>query len=132
MFRQSLKPRISMVCWSRWTTHGPPAFFSMPLVTEWTFRVQAVTKYIGGHSDLLLGAVTIREKALYERLGTNLALLGMVASPDDCSLALRGLQTLHVRLKAIEESALRVASWLADRHDVEAVLHPALPSCLGH
>jgi len=56
----------------------------------------------------------------------------MVVSPDDCSLALRGLQTLHVRLKAIEESALRVALWFARRQDVEAVLHPALPSCPGH
>lgn len=96
------------------------------------FSVQAVTKYIGGHSDLLLGSVTVREEALYQRLGPNLQHLGMVASPDDCSLALRGLQTLHVRLKAIEESALRVASWLAGRPDVEAVLHPALPSCPGH
>ncbi|MGA8620753.1 MAG: cystathionine beta-lyase [Candidatus Sulfotelmatobacter sp.] len=96
------------------------------------FSVQAVTKYIGGHSDLLLGSVTVRDKTLYERLGTNLQHLGMIVSPDDCSLALRGLQTLHVRLKTIEESALRVASWFAQRPDVEAVLHPALPSCPGH
>ena len=56
----------------------------------------------------------------------------MSCSPDDCSLALRGLQTLSVRLKAVEASALRVASWLADRAEVETVLHPALPSCPGH
>ncbi len=96
------------------------------------FSVQAVTKYIGGHSDLLLGSVTVRDEALYQRLGPILQHLGMVVSPDDCSLALRGLQTLHVRLKGIEESALRVASWLAGRADVETVLHPALPSCPGH
>jgi len=96
------------------------------------FSVQAVTKYIGGHSDLLLGAVTVRDKAFYELLGTNLQYLGMVASPDDCSLALRGLQTLYVRLKAIEASALRLASWFAEQRDVELVLHPALPSCPGH
>jgi len=96
------------------------------------FSVQAITKYIGGHSDLLLGSVTVRDEALYQRLGPILQHLGMVVSPDDCSLALRGLQTLHVRLKAIEESALGVASWLAGRADVEAVLHPALPSCPGH
>lgn len=94
--------------------------------------VQAITKYIGGHSDLLLGAVTVQDKALYERVGTNLQHFGMTVSPDDCSLALRGLQTLHVRLKTIEKSALRVASWFAERQDVEAVLHPALPSCPGH
>ena len=96
------------------------------------FSVQAVTKYIGGHSDLLLGSVTVRNETLYQRLGPILSHLGMVVSPDDCSLALRGLQTLHVRLKPIEESALRVASWFAGQPDVETVLHPALPSCPGH
>jgi cystathionine beta-lyase len=80
----------------------------------------------------LLGSVTVRDKKLYERLGNNLQDLGMAVSPDDCWLALRGLQTLHVRLRAIEESALRVASWLAERPNVEAVLHPALPTCPGH
>jgi cystathionine beta-lyase len=94
--------------------------------------VQAITKYIGGHSDLLLGAVTVRDKALYALVGTKLQQFGMTVSPDDCSLALRGLGTLYVRLKAIENSALRVASWFAQRPDVETVLHPALPSCPGH
>ena len=97
-----------------------------------SISVQALTKYIGGHSDLLLGSVTVRDKMLYERIGNTLQDLGMAVSPDECSLALRGLQTLHVRLKAIEQSALRVASWLAERPKVEAVLHPALPSCPGH
>ncbi|HEX8880169.1 MAG TPA: cystathionine beta-lyase [Candidatus Acidoferrum sp.] len=97
-----------------------------------SISVQALTKYIGGHSDLLLGSVTVRDKTLYERMGNTLQDLGMSVSPDECSLALRGLQTLHVRLKAIEQSALRIASWLAERPKVEAVLHPALPSCPGH
>jgi cysteine-S-conjugate beta-lyase len=94
--------------------------------------VQAITKYIGGHSDLLLGSVTVSDEALHQRLGDVYQHLGLAVSPDDCSLALRGLQTLHVRLAAIEQSALRVAAWFAGRHDVEAVLHPALPSCPGH
>jgi cysteine-S-conjugate beta-lyase len=94
--------------------------------------VQALTKYVGGHSDLLLGAVTVRDEALYKRIGEVHQDLGMVPSPDDCSLALRGLPTLAVRLRAIEASALEVATWLARRPDVEAVLHPALPSCPGH
>jgi cystathionine beta-lyase len=94
--------------------------------------VQALTKYIGGHSDLLLGSVTVRDRGLYERVGISLQHLGMAVSPDDCSLALRGLQTLYVRLKAIEESTLRVASWFARRPEVETVLHPALPTCPGH
>jgi cysteine-S-conjugate beta-lyase len=94
--------------------------------------MQAVTKYIGGHSDLLLGSVTVRDRSLYERLGAAQQNLGLAVSPDDCSLALRGLQTLAVRLSAIEKSALAVATWLAARPEVEAVLHPALPSCPGH
>ena len=94
--------------------------------------MQAVTKYIGGHSDLLLGSVTVRDDSLYQRLGVAQQVLGSNVSPDDCSLALRGLQTLGVRLAAIETSALAVAKWLAARAEVERVLHPALESCPGH
>jgi cysteine-S-conjugate beta-lyase len=94
--------------------------------------MQAVTKYIGGHSDLLLGSVTVRDAALYDRLGSTQQNVGFAVSPDDCSLALRGLQTLAVRLSYIETSAFNVASWLAARPEVETVLHPALPSCPGH
>jgi cystathionine beta-lyase len=94
--------------------------------------MQAITKYIGGHSDLLLGSVTVRDQAIYERLGVSHQQLGLAVSPDECSLALRGLQTLGVRLSAIERSALEIAQWLAARPEVERVLHPALPSCPGH
>jgi cystathionine beta-lyase len=94
--------------------------------------MQALTKYIGGHSDLLLGSVTVRDDALYERLGGTLQLLGSVVSPDDCFLALRGMKTLAVRLRALEASTLRIARWLAERPEIEVVLHPALPSCPGH
>jgi cystathionine beta-lyase len=94
--------------------------------------MQAITKYIGGHSDVLLGSVTVRDEALYRRLGDARQVIGAAVSPDDCSLALRGLQTLAVRLDAIERSALAIANWLAERPEVERVLHPALPSCPGH
>lgn len=94
--------------------------------------MQALTKYIGGHSDLLLGSVTVRSTEHYERLGATHGLLGFAVSPDECSLALRGLQTLSVRLQALESNALRVAQWLAQRQAVTAVLHPAFPSCPGH
>lgn len=94
--------------------------------------MQALTKYIGGHSDLLLGSVTARDAAMYERLGETHQLLGCAPSPDDCSLALRGMKTLSVRLKAVEQSALAVAQWLQKRPEVGLVLHPALPSCPGH
>lgn len=94
--------------------------------------VQALTKYVGGHSDLLLGAVSVASADLYEKVGSAWAQLGMAVSPDDASLALRGLQTLGIRLERLESSALAVAAWLKARPDVEAVLHPALPDCPGH
>jgi len=94
--------------------------------------MQALTKYVGGHSDLLLGAVTVRDPKLYEQLGRTHQAIGCPASPDDCSLALRGMKTMAVRLKAVEESALALGGWLRERPEVELVLHPALPSCPGH
>jgi cystathionine beta-lyase len=94
--------------------------------------MQALTKYVGGHSDLLLGSITVRDEAACKRLGTTHQFVGCAASPDDCSLALRGMKTLAVRLNALEESALALARWLAQRPEIELVLHPALPSCPGH
>jgi cystathionine beta-lyase len=94
--------------------------------------MQALTKYVGGHSDFLLGSITVREDGLYQKLGATHQLLGCAASPDDCTLALRGLKTLAVRLAAIEKSALVLAQWLAARPEIDLVLHPALPSCPGH
>ena len=94
--------------------------------------VQALTKYIGGHSDILLGSITVRNEENYSRIASTHQVVGAVPSPDDCSLALRGMKTLAVRLKAVEEAALTLARWLAVRPEVEVVLHPALPSCPGH
>jgi cysteine-S-conjugate beta-lyase len=94
--------------------------------------MQAITKYIGGHSDLLLGSITVRDDALYQRLGAAQQVIGCAVSPDDCSLALRGMKTLAVRLSAIESSALAIAKWLSSRPEIERVLHPALESCPGH
>ncbi|MGH8336717.1 MAG: cystathionine beta-lyase, partial [Gammaproteobacteria bacterium] len=94
--------------------------------------MQALTKYVGGHSDLLLGAVSVADRAAYETVGSAYKQLGMAVSPDDCSLALRGLQTLGVRLDRLEKSTLKVARWLAKHPSIAIVLHPALPSCPGH
>jgi cysteine-S-conjugate beta-lyase len=94
--------------------------------------MQALTKYVGGHSDVLLGSVTVKDPKLYQQLGATQQLLGSAASPDDCSLALRGMRTMAVRLKHIEASALQIARWLAARPEIELVLHPALESCPGH
>jgi cystathionine beta-lyase len=94
--------------------------------------MQALTKYVGGHSDLLLGSVTVREDGLYRKLGDVHQLLGMSASPDDCTLALRGLQTLAVRLEQLQTSTLEVARFLSEQPEIEKVMHPALASCPGH
>lgn len=94
--------------------------------------MQALTKYVGGHSDLLLGSVTARDEAIVDRLAWARRHLGIGVSPDDCSLALRGLMTMAVRLEAHEQGALELAKWLAERPEVERVLHPAFASCPGH
>ena len=94
--------------------------------------MQALTKYVGGHSDLLLGTVSARDLAAGEKLGPIYQQLGLAVSPDDCSLALRGLQTLAVRLDVLEKSSLKVAHWLREHPLVNRVLHPALTSCPGH
>jgi cysteine-S-conjugate beta-lyase len=94
--------------------------------------MQALTKYIGGHSDLLLGSITVRDPQLFEKLGETHQGLGCAASPDDCSLALRGMKTMAIRLKAVEQTALALAQWFSVREEVELVLHPALASCPGH
>ena len=94
--------------------------------------MQALTKYVGGHSDLLLGSVSVRDDAAFTKLGSTYQQLGLAVSPDDCSLALRGLQTLAVRLEALEKATLIVANWLTNHPQIDKVYHPALPSCPGH
>jgi cysteine-S-conjugate beta-lyase len=94
--------------------------------------IQALTKYIGGHSDLVIGAVTVNSEEDRRRLHSIAQLLGQHASPDDCWLALRGARTLSVRLQAQMAAGLRVAEWLRQRPEVLEVLHPALPGARGH
>ena len=94
--------------------------------------MQALTKYVGGHSDLLLGTVSVRDEAAMRQVGKIYRLLGLAVSPDDSNLALRGLQTLGIRLKHLEQSTLTIANWLKQRPEIKLVLHPALPDCPGH
>jgi len=93
--------------------------------------INAATKYIGGHSDLLMGVATATEEH-YPRLRRGMQDLGCYVSPDDCYLALRGLRTLSVRLERHQATALRLATWLQERPEVERVLYPALPDDPGH
>src|SRR3984957_17978318 len=94
--------------------------------------MQALTKYVGGHSDLLLGALSAADAAAYAAIGSAYKQIGLAVSPDDCSLALRGLLTLGVRLERLEKSTLELARWLSQHSNIKTVLHPALPSCPGH
>jgi cystathionine beta-lyase len=94
--------------------------------------IQALSKYQGGHSDLLMGSVATRDQALGKKLRRTHYALGLSVSPDECSLVLRGLKTLDVRLRHVGRSALAIAEWLAGREEVTAVLHPALADCPGH
>jgi cystathionine beta-lyase len=93
--------------------------------------VHAATKYIGGHSDVLLGLILTNAATTpaVHRLWTD---LGVTASSDDCFLALRGLRTLPTRLARHQVSALKVAQWLAARPEVMEVIYPALPGARGH
>ncbi len=93
--------------------------------------MQAATKYIGGHSDIMFGTISANAKA-WPPIAETIRLLGVCAGPDDVFLALRGLRTLAVRLAQHHRSALEMARWLATRPEVVRVLHPALESDPGH
>ncbi|PAX07149.1 cystathionine beta-lyase [Sphingomonas lenta] len=93
--------------------------------------ILACTKYVVGHSDVMLGSVTATPERWAALRDTSFQ-LGQTASPDDAWLGSRGLRTMAIRLKQHEASALRIAEWLATRPEVAQVLHPALPSCPGH
>ncbi|WP_261817216.1 cystathionine beta-lyase [Vibrio gallicus] len=93
--------------------------------------IQAATKYIVGHSDVMLGTA-IANEALWPQLREHSYLMGQCVSPDDAYLALRGIRTLDLRLKQHQQSSLQVAKWLAQRPEVDHVRHPELESCPGH
>ena len=107
-----------------------PLFFK-PFDHGADVSIQAATKYIGGHSDLMLGVVTTT-RALHEKVRTAAFALGAPAGPDDIYLAQRGLRTLPVRMRRHMESGLAVARWLRARPQVARVLHPALEDDPGH
>lgn len=106
-------------------------FFYTAISKGVDMTILAATKYIVGHSDVMIGSVTTH-KAIWPKLRQTAQQLGQIVSPDDAYLANRGLRTLAVRMKAHEASALKIARWLGDRPEVEGVFHPALPSCPGH
>ncbi|MCA1660870.1 MAG: cystathionine beta-lyase [Novosphingobium sp.] len=111
------------------TWAGPTGFQALAHGVD--LSILALTKHVGGHSDLMLGSVTANAE-YYPRLRKRSLLLGQQASPDDCALALRGLRTMDVRLERSSQSALKIAEWLRERTEVAQVLFPMLPGAPGH
>jgi len=93
--------------------------------------MMSLTKYVGGHSDAMMGSLTAT-RAVWPKLRSAAYQLGQAVSPDDCALMLRGLRTLDVRMTRHGENGLAVANWLAGRAEVGRVLHPALPGDPGY
>jgi cysteine-S-conjugate beta-lyase len=93
--------------------------------------IQAATKYIGGHSDIMFGTISANAKT-WPTIVESIRLLGICAGPDDVFLAIRGLRTLSVRLAQHHRSGVEMARWLAGRPEVIRVLHPAMEGDPGH
>jgi cysteine-S-conjugate beta-lyase len=111
-------------------TWATPLFFS-PHAHGVDLAVEAGTKYLSGHADLLLGLVSANE-SWFERLHRTTHLMAIPPSPEDVFLALRGLRTMDLRLREAERQALALAQWFSDRPEVLRVMHPALPDHPGH
>ena len=112
-------------------TWATPMFFR-PLEHGVDISIQAGTKYLAGHSDLVIGMITTATDELFRTIADQTFAFGDTASPDDCFLALRGMRSLSVRLKRQSESAMQIARWLDARPEVKRVLYPALESDPGH
>jgi cysteine-S-conjugate beta-lyase len=111
-------------------TWATPLFFQ-PLRHGVDLSIQAATKYIGGHADVMLGYISANE-AHAQRLHETHGNMGLYASGDDCFLGLRGLRTLPVRLARHQETGFKLARWLQQRPEVSRVLHPGLENDPGH
>jgi cysteine-S-conjugate beta-lyase len=111
-------------------TWATPLLFS-PHEHGADLAVEAGTKYLSGHSDLMLGLVSANA-AWSNRLHHTAGELGLAPGPEDVYLALRGLRTLELRLREAERQALHLAKWLQERPEVQRVIHPAFPDHPGH
>ena len=103
-----------------------------PLAHGVDVSCQALTKYVGGHSDVFMGSAATRDPAILRQLDAAMHEVGWSVSPEDAYLMLRGLRTLPTRLERHGRSGLQVAAWLREQPEVLEVLHPGLPGCPGH
>jgi len=111
-----------------WASH----LLFKPLAHGVDISMQALSKHAGGHGDLLLGSLAVRDEALFRRLKDVARFLGYGVSPEDCALCERGLMTMPVRMRHAASTALGVMSWLSNRMEVARILHPSLPEHPGH
>ncbi len=119
--------RAAVLMDNTWAT---PLFFK-PLEHGVDLSIQSVTKYLGGHADVVMGSITASEPWL-SRVRHWVHQLGLSVGPDDCNLVLRGMRTLGARLAQHQATGLKLAEWLHARNEVKHVLHPALPDDPGH
>ena len=106
-------------------------YYFKPLSHGVDVSVQAGTKYIVAHSDVMLGSITCNA-ATHEKVYASTQSFGACSGPDDVYLALRGLRTMGVRMPRHHESGLKIARWLQERPEVTRVMHPGLPQDAGH
>lgn len=123
----ALRRGIKTIIDNTWAT---PLFFSAH-EHGCDLSVEAGTKYLSGHSDLLLGLVSANA-ATWPALKKTAQSMAMVPGAEDCYLALRGMRSLHIRLKEAQCRGLEMAHWLQSQPEVMTILHPAFPSCPGH
>ena len=107
-------------------------YFQRPLELGADIVVHSTTKYINGHSDVVGGAVVVKDPALAEKIGFLQNAMGTCAGPQDCFLVLRGVKTLAIRMEEHNRNALEIARWLEKHPQVAAVLHPGLESHPQH
>ncbi|KFD62402.1 hypothetical protein M514_00895 [Trichuris suis] len=107
-------------------------YFQRPLALGATMTVHSVTKYINGHSDVIMGCVCTNSKEIFDHLNFQQLAVGAVPSPFDCYLVNRGIKTLHLRMRAHEENGFEVARFLEKHPLVESVIFPGLPSHPQH
>lgn len=112
-------------------TWATPLFFNAHAAGV-DISVQAGTKYFAGHSDVLIGTVSARTPEIYTQLRETWRALGVIIAPEDAFLTLRGMRTMHVRLKEQMPAGIAMAQWLESRPEVARVMHPALPSDPGY
>ena len=129
-------PSITAVCRDRgiltaidntWAS----SLFLKPLDHGVDISTQAATKYLSGHSDVMMGSISVRDRSLFKIIKDIAIQFGNSVSPADCYLALRGMRTMGIRMRQHQETALRLVEWLTERPEVHNILYPAWPNDPG-